>query len=198
MQYTTGMLIAAGHGCNQHGNGMFPDMVATYRVMSFIWSYLTLYLTLASPLPPARLAKNYELDGELLGLALKAGPSAMVEAADYLAERGDTSKAVLLYQKGGRLGKAMDLCFASGVSGRPRGFCWRWAYWAAWVFFFPLWGRGEGYLCFVLGMIGTVLGAQDRLSKRGHLCAFWFRSLQLCRDCSTQKSLDPKPKLCVI
>lgn len=61
----------------------------------------------------ARLARRYELDGELLALALKSPPAQMLEAADYLYEKGEYDKAAMLYQKGGKLGKAIEMCFSA-------------------------------------------------------------------------------------
>jgi hypothetical protein len=58
-----------------------------------------------------RLAKQYELDSDLLALAMKSSKAAMLEAADYLAERGHTDKAATLYLKAGKLRKAVDMCF---------------------------------------------------------------------------------------
>lgn len=58
-----------------------------------------------------RLAKQYELDSDLLSLALKSTKPAMLEAADYLAERGQADKAATLYLKAGRLRQAVDMCF---------------------------------------------------------------------------------------
>jgi hypothetical protein len=60
-----------------------------------------------------RLAKRYELDSDLLALAMKSNKAAMLEAADYLAERGQADKAATLYLKAGRLRQAVDMCFSA-------------------------------------------------------------------------------------
>lgn len=60
-----------------------------------------------------RLAKKYELDSELMNLALKSTPLVMIDAADYLNEKGEHDKAATLYMKGGKISKAVDMCFAA-------------------------------------------------------------------------------------
>ncbi|KAG1665494.1 hypothetical protein FOA52_009755 [Chlamydomonas sp. UWO 241] len=60
-----------------------------------------------------RLAKKYELDSDLMNLALKSTPLVMIDAADYLNERGEHDKAATLYMKGGKLSKAVEMCFAA-------------------------------------------------------------------------------------
>jgi intraflagellar transport protein 140 len=44
-------------------------------------------------------------------LALQSPSELQLEAAQYLEEHGILDKAIILYQKGGNLGKALDLCF---------------------------------------------------------------------------------------
>lgn len=58
-----------------------------------------------------RLAKRYQLDSELMNLALKSTPLVMIDAADYLCEKGEHDKAATLYMKGGKLSKAVEMCF---------------------------------------------------------------------------------------
>jgi len=58
-----------------------------------------------------RLAKAHDMPSELTMLALQAPPRLMVEAAEYFEERSMPEKAVLLFQKGGHMAKALDLCF---------------------------------------------------------------------------------------
>ena len=58
-----------------------------------------------------RLAKEHGLDSELMSLALMSDPEVMTEAAMYYEEKGLNEQAVQLYQKGGRLSRAIDLCF---------------------------------------------------------------------------------------
>mmetsp|Transcript_30722 Transcript_30722/g.68056 ORF Transcript_30722/g.68056 Transcript_30722/m.68056 type:complete len:1411 (+) Transcript_30722:34-4266(+) len=60
-----------------------------------------------------RLAKKHELDSELMNLALKSTPLVMIDAADYLNEKGEHEKAATLYMKGGKLSKAVEMCFAA-------------------------------------------------------------------------------------
>ena len=60
-----------------------------------------------------RLAKNHELDSELMNLALKSTPLVMIDAADYLNEKGEHDKAATLYMKGGKISKAVEMCFAA-------------------------------------------------------------------------------------
>eukprot|EP00735_Rhodelphis_limneticus_P014761 TRINITY_DN883_c0_g1::TRINITY_DN883_c0_g1_i1::g.25367::m.25367 TRINITY_DN883_c0_g1::TRINITY_DN883_c0_g1_i1::g.25367 ORF type:complete len:723 (+),score=265.67,sp/E9PY46/IF140_MOUSE/52.59/0.0,Clathrin/PF00637.15/0.21,Clathrin/PF00637.15/1.3e+02,Clathrin/PF00637.15/9.6e-06,Clathrin/PF00637.15/1.4,Clathrin/PF00637.15/0.091,Clathrin/PF00637.15/0.32,Clathrin/PF00637.15/2.8,Clathrin/PF00637.15/1.8e+03,Clathrin/PF00637.15/1.7e+03,Apc3/PF12895.2/1.7e+02,Apc3/PF12895.2/1,Apc3/PF12895.2/0.46,Apc3/PF12895. len=58
-----------------------------------------------------RLARDRNLDHDLLHLSLQSSPKVMVESAKYFEERGMMDKAVLLYHKGGSMAKALDLCF---------------------------------------------------------------------------------------
>ncbi|GAX73042.1 hypothetical protein CEUSTIGMA_g494.t1 [Chlamydomonas eustigma] len=60
-----------------------------------------------------RLAKKYEMDSELTNMALKSTPNVMIDAADYLNEKGEHDKAATLYMKGGKLSKAVEMCFAA-------------------------------------------------------------------------------------
>jgi len=59
-----------------------------------------------------RLAKEHFLDQPLLQLSLECSDKHLkVDAATYFESKGDLDKAVMLYQKGGRIPKALDLCF---------------------------------------------------------------------------------------
>ncbi|KAG2490014.1 hypothetical protein HYH03_011479 [Edaphochlamys debaryana] len=58
-----------------------------------------------------RLAKVHELDSDLMNLALKSTPGVMVDTADYLFAKGQHEKAATLYMKGGKLSKAVEMCF---------------------------------------------------------------------------------------
>jgi hypothetical protein len=57
------------------------------------------------------------MDQELLSFALKSPPSTMLDAADHLLAAGNTQAAAMLYQKGGKLGKAVEMAFAAGGVG---------------------------------------------------------------------------------
>jgi len=58
-----------------------------------------------------RLAKEHSFDGELAQLALYSNKDLKVEVARYFEGKGLHDKAVLLYQKGGKVSKALALCF---------------------------------------------------------------------------------------
>lgn len=61
-----------------------------------------------------RLAIEHELDADLMNLALQSGaPRLMVQAAQHFETKGHMDKAVLLYQKGGALRRAVQLCIAA-------------------------------------------------------------------------------------
>jgi len=58
-----------------------------------------------------RLAKKHGMDNELMNLALQSDKDSMVDAAQYFEGKEMFEKAVLLYQKGGNVSKALDICF---------------------------------------------------------------------------------------
>ena len=58
-----------------------------------------------------RLAREHDLASELNMMAINAPPKQMVEAAAYFESRGQEDRAVMLYQKGGQIAKAVELCF---------------------------------------------------------------------------------------
>lgn len=59
-----------------------------------------------------RLAKEHFLDNELLQLALECSSKELkVDAAKFFEDKQDFDKAVLLYQKGGKIPRALELCF---------------------------------------------------------------------------------------
>ena len=60
-----------------------------------------------------RLARTHDLAGELNMMAISAPPKQMCEAAAYFESRGQEDRAVMLYQKGGNVSKAVELCFRS-------------------------------------------------------------------------------------
>lgn len=56
-----------------------------------------------------------QMDQELLSFALQSPPNTILDAADHLLAAGNTQAAALLYQKGGKLGKAVEMVFAAGM-----------------------------------------------------------------------------------
>lgn len=57
------------------------------------------------------IAKEQDMDTDVKQLALKAGqPPLILEAANYVENEGMEDKAVLLYQRGGSLSRAIMLC----------------------------------------------------------------------------------------
>eukprot|EP00928_Gymnodinium_smaydae_P021431 TRINITY_DN1835_c1_g1_i2.p1 TRINITY_DN1835_c1_g1~~TRINITY_DN1835_c1_g1_i2.p1 ORF type:complete len:1445 (-),score=352.81 TRINITY_DN1835_c1_g1_i2:414-4748(-) len=60
-----------------------------------------------------RLAQENNFDVDLMGLALSADPQSMAQAAKYYEQRGQHSKAVVLYQKAGCQKRALELCFSA-------------------------------------------------------------------------------------
>jgi len=72
------------------------------------------YFQLAGRMSHAlRLAQENNFDGDLMSLALSADPLGMTQAAKYYEQRGQPSKAVVLYQKAGHQKRALDLCFSA-------------------------------------------------------------------------------------
>jgi len=69
-----------------------------------------------------RLARQYQLDADLLQFSIKARPSLQVDCARYFEGKGEFEKAVQLYQKGGELLKALDICFRVGGTERKQIF----------------------------------------------------------------------------
>jgi intraflagellar transport protein 140 len=62
-----------------------------------------------------RLAIEHELDADLLNLALQSTGKLMTDAARYFEERNIPDKAVLLYNKGGFVARAVELCFQNNL-----------------------------------------------------------------------------------
>ena len=59
-----------------------------------------------------RLAKEHFMDNELLQLALECSSKELkVDAARFFESKDELDKAVLLYQKGGKIPRALELCF---------------------------------------------------------------------------------------
>ncbi|XP_066914160.1 intraflagellar transport protein 140 homolog isoform X1 [Clytia hemisphaerica] len=58
-----------------------------------------------------RLAKDNEMDHELMNLALLSSQEDMLDSARYFEMKAMEDKAVILYHKGGRPSKAIDLAF---------------------------------------------------------------------------------------
>ena len=69
-----------------------------------------------------RLARQYQLDTDLLQLSIKAHSSLQVDCAKYFECKGEFEKAVQLYQKGGELARALSLCFKVGGGGHAQIF----------------------------------------------------------------------------
>ncbi|CAM9286859.1 unnamed protein product [Discosporangium mesarthrocarpum] len=69
-----------------------------------------------------RLARDHGMDSELMGFALKSRPSLMLSVAAHFEERGQLERAIQLYQKGGDVPRALDVCFKAGAEGRPAMF----------------------------------------------------------------------------
>jgi len=60
-----------------------------------------------------RLAQENQYDGDLMSLALSSDPASMAQAAKYYEQKGQPSKAVILYQKSGQQKRALELCFSA-------------------------------------------------------------------------------------
>jgi len=60
-----------------------------------------------------RLAKEKQMDSKIVNLAIRSSKSTMIETAKYLESKGLNEDAVALYQKGGNIPRALDLCFRS-------------------------------------------------------------------------------------
>ena len=58
-----------------------------------------------------RLAQDNHMDGDLMSLSLMSGPKVMLSSARYFESKGAEKRAVQLYQRAGKLAKALDLCF---------------------------------------------------------------------------------------
>eukprot|EP00753_Platysulcus_tardus_P003573 PLAT12468.31.p1 GENE.PLAT12468.31~~PLAT12468.31.p1 ORF type:complete len:1453 (-),score=862.37 PLAT12468.31:92-4450(-) len=97
--FKTGSKAAAFHVARQHEMaGRTADAIEFYRRAGRYNHAI-------------RLAKEEGEDGELLKLAIVASPDLQVDAAAYFEAKGLYDKAVQLYQKGGQVSKALDLCF---------------------------------------------------------------------------------------
>jgi len=57
-----------------------------------------------------------------MSYGIKSRPALMVKCAAHLEAKGEYEKAVQLYQKGGDIPKALDLCFKAGSQGRTTMF----------------------------------------------------------------------------
>ncbi|KAJ4452380.1 putative intraflagellar transport particle protein [Paratrimastix pyriformis] len=62
-----------------------------------------------------RLAKEFDMDDELMTLAIQSAPALMVDAAKFFEQKAMYDRAVLLYRKGGALGRAIELCFRANL-----------------------------------------------------------------------------------
>lgn len=57
------------------------------------------------------LAMKFGMDSEVMRLAVQSPVETMIDAALYFEEKGDLERAVILYQKGNNLTRALDICF---------------------------------------------------------------------------------------
>lgn len=62
-----------------------------------------------------RLAKEQGYESELMNMALQSSQETMVDVAHYFEEKQVYDKAVQLYQKGGNIPRALDLCFRANL-----------------------------------------------------------------------------------
>jgi len=95
----SGDLAAAYHLAKEYeAKGMIREAIAYYqRAQRFNHAI--------------RLAKSHDMAGELNLMVINAAPRQMLEAAAYFESRGQEDRAVGLYQKGGNVPKAVELCF---------------------------------------------------------------------------------------
>jgi intraflagellar transport protein 140 len=104
------------------------DLAASYHLARQLESVgevqeaISFYATSGCYNHAIRLAKQYSLDADLMAFAIKARPSLMIDCAAYFEQRGEFEKAVQLYQKGGDVAKALDICFKAGAEGRATMF----------------------------------------------------------------------------
>ncbi|KAI8812149.1 hypothetical protein BJ742DRAFT_706226 [Cladochytrium replicatum] len=61
-----------------------------------------------------KLAKEHDMNEELMHLALQGSPEAMIDAANYYTSFSDIERAITLYHKAGNISKAVELCFKHG------------------------------------------------------------------------------------
>ena len=112
--------------CSMHKTDLAADLVNTHdsKVGAF---HLARHMEASSEIPDAihyyalaacfhhaiRLAKENGLDADLMNFALQSSKADMVETALYFERRQAFDQAVTLYQKGGDLIRALDLCFTA-------------------------------------------------------------------------------------
>ena len=58
-----------------------------------------------------RLAKEHGLKDQMVNLALNSTKVDMISAGEFYESQGMIDKAVMLYHKGGRVAKALEMCF---------------------------------------------------------------------------------------
>lgn len=90
------------------------------RSTKYPQSHLHLFTALPSihkPLYCGIVTPRYDLEQELLSLALKSPPAVMLDAADHLLAQGNGEAAALLYQKGGKMSRAVDMAFSAQLFG---------------------------------------------------------------------------------
>ncbi|GMH43478.1 hypothetical protein BSKO_11400 [Bryopsis sp. KO-2023] len=83
-----------------------------YEAQEKIRDAIRLFSMAGRPNHGVRLARLYELDAELLSMALLSSKAVMLESAEYFNEKEMWDKAVMLYHKGGKPRKALELCLA--------------------------------------------------------------------------------------
>lgn len=58
-----------------------------------------------------RLAKEHKIDNELMQLAIQSSPTHMLDVGRYFESLGHLDKAITLFNKGGNVKHALNLCF---------------------------------------------------------------------------------------
>jgi len=108
-----GNLTKAADICNETGDkAACYHLARHYESQGDIKSAVHYFSRAQAYANAIRLARENEMDGELMNLALLSSPSEMLEAARYY-ENSETmlDKAVMLYHKAGSMSKAIELAF---------------------------------------------------------------------------------------
>eukprot|EP00794_Sanderia_malayensis_P006805 gene6805-7574_t len=108
-----GNIAKAAEICNETGDKSSCYHIARHFESQGDYKSAVHYFSRAQAYGNAiRIAKEHEMDNELMNLALLSSPLEMLEAARYLAEKpGFEDKAVMLYHKSGSVSKAIELAF---------------------------------------------------------------------------------------